>query len=49
MQKWLTFRANDGCLYVYDREQNQRTLKVSKQTTKSLVYYAISEHCHAIC
>ena len=23
------FRANDGCLYVFDLEQNKRTLKVS--------------------
>lgn len=23
------FRANDGCLYVYDLEQNKRTLKVN--------------------
>jgi len=25
----LSFRANDGCLYVFDLEQNKRTLKVS--------------------
>uniref|UniRef100_A0A0E9U9L2 Uncharacterized protein n=2 Tax=Anguilla anguilla TaxID=7936 RepID=A0A0E9U9L2_ANGAN len=24
----LSHRANDGCLYVFDREQNKRTLKV---------------------
>lgn len=41
------FRANDGCLYVFDLEQNKRTLKVSMSDCVLLLglLTPVSESC----
>lgn len=45
----FSFRANDECLYVYNREENKRTLKViSFAFTFILNYNFIYKSCYLL-
>lgn len=39
------FRANDGCLYVFDLEQNKRTLKVSVSDWNDCLWVTFGSSC----
>ena len=39
----IFFRANDGCFYIYDRESNERTLRVSFTTALSFSVFTAAD------